>query len=311
MPILNVRDDTPRSAEELMLLTRSMLYLIGMNMGIFQGTDDEQAFLTTAQTEQVQRVRKELLRRDAEGWPDQGQPLPPVPVMPEPRAQQQQPQQESSMQPPTFNPVIPQTVGQQQQQQQQPQMGMQQQMPMGPPMMPGGMQQGMPPFPPPQGMPMGGMPPFPMQQPQQQQQQPPQPQMQQPQMATNLPQMAAPQWQMPGQPQPQQQPQPAPSGRTPPAPQAAASPTPAGLVEALTKIAEVQVANQKMLEAIHKRELVNTALLMKVLGIQITTAECNGMPQASFAGAVASVGTEDHVKNFLGACGGDPTQGKA
>lgn len=296
MSTLNARTDVPRELAKLMELTRGRRYLIGMHIGIFAGTNDEQAFLASADDVQCQRLRDELLQRDAKGWPDD-QPMPAVPVMPEPQPQATQAPENTQMQPPQFpRPVIPATVGQPQQPQmpQQPPM----QMPGFPPQMQQPPQQQMPPQMPTMGMQQP--PPF---------QQPQQPQMQAPAMPVGLPQMQAPQWQMPGQPQ-QAAPQAPvlPSGRAPAVP-----PTPptSGLSDVLSKIAEVQVANHALLESIHKHSENNGVLLHKVLGLLITTAQMQGVPLDSLASAVSQVGNDESVKNFLQALAGGPNQGKA
>lgn len=284
---LDARVDAPRETEQLMLWTRGRRYLLGMHLGIFNGTNDEQAFLASTNEVQCQRLREELLRRDAEGWPAQGQPLPATPVMPEPEPQPQTETQESTqMQPPQFpRPVIPSTVGQPAQPQaQMPQMP---QMPMG-----------MPPAPAYPQAPQPQMPVF------------PQAAMAPQGAPTGLPQMQAPQWQMPamGQPQAPAQAPVLPSGRAPAVPTA---PSPSGLGDVLTKIAEVQAANQKMLEAIHRHQLEGNALLQKILGVLITMPQVQGFPLESLVQAVAQVGGEEQVKGFLQAISGGPSQGKA
>jgi hypothetical protein len=270
-----------------------------MHLGIFNGTNDEQAFLASTNEVQCQRLREELLRRDAEGWPAQGQPMPPTPVMPEPEPQPQTETPESTqMQPPQFpRPVIPSTVG--------PAAGQPMQMPQAQPQMqPPAYQQQSPPM---------GMPQMPVFQQQQQQQQPQAAQMPQmpPQAApVSLPQMQAPQWQMPAMAQPQA-PVAAPvlpSGRSPAVPTAPAT---SGLGDVLTKIAEVQAANQKMLEAIHRHQLEGNAIMGKILGVLITTPQMQGIPMESLVQAVLQVGGEETVKSFLQAISGGPSQGKA
>jgi hypothetical protein len=289
---LNPRLDTPRELDQLMAMDRSKRYLVGMHLGIFKGTSDEQAFLGSANDVQSQRLRDELLRRDAEGWPEEGEPLPAVPVMPSQEPDPEPQAQENNMQPPQFpSPVIPSTVGQQQQQQQAPsvpsmpqanapvQMGMPQ-MPMGAPQVP--------------MFPTAGAPSSP----------------QMPQAAPQgMPQMQPPQWQMPPQaaPGPQAQQPVLPSGRNPPVPGGG---HPSGLGEVLSKVAEVQSANQKLLDAIHGHQIQGNALMLQVLGTMITLAEMQGLPRAQLAQAVSQIGRVDDVKNFLQMVSGGQTQGK-
>ncbi len=297
MNILNPRVDAPRELSKLMEIDRTALYILGMHLGIFKGTTDEQAFVTSPPEQQCQRIREELLFRDINGWPDEGQLMPTTPVMPEPEPQpQEQPESNAMMQPPQFpRPVIPSTVGQQPSQQPaQPQL----------PMMAGGSP--MPGYPPPQ---MGSGPPQMPGSPQQQQQQQ-QPQFPQAAPMTGMPQMQPPQWgQFPQQAQAQVQPQQAvlPSGRAPAVP----ADHPSGLGDVLTKIAQVQAANQKLLEAIHKQGASNNTLLHKVLGTLITVTQMQGCPFEILSSSVAQFGDDEHIKAFLQAISGSPTPGKA